>query len=166
MLHDAIEKNERFLRFCGKTAHTMSFIIILFAFLAIAIPVSMTGLAHSNKSMLTNLTQPTFIFGYIKFLFVILFLLGIEQFIKCLIDIDCNPNWILRFGDKLIYLYALYIFVFTIYYNFKTAAALDFGTLLTSITIVFAIMKSLLWVGLGLVLKITVPIIQDSKTTI
>ncbi|MFA6186726.1 MAG: hypothetical protein WC770_05880 [Phycisphaerae bacterium] len=166
MLHNVIEKNERFLRFCCKVAHTISFVVILIAFLQIAYPLSAVLWAGSPKNMAANLLQTTSILGYIKFLFLIFLFLGIEQFIRCLIDIDFKPNWILRYGDKIIYLYALYLFVTPIYYCGSFTSTHNASIAIVVIAAIFAFIKSILWIGIGKVLKIIVPIIQESKTTI
>jgi hypothetical protein len=162
MLHNVIEKNERFLRFCCKVAHTISFVVILIAFLQIAVPL-WTG---SPKKEATNLLQTTSILGHIKFLFLIFLFLGIEQFIRCLIDIDFKPNWILIYGDKIIYLYALYVFVTPIYHCGVFTSTHNASAAIVVIAAIFAFIKSILWIGIGKVLKIIVPIVQESKTTI
>jgi hypothetical protein len=167
MLHDIIEKNERFLRFCSRVAHTVGFFLILITFLTIAFPLSAVLWAGSPKNIATNLLLTSFVIRFIRILFLIFLFLGIEQFIRCLIDIDFKPNWILRFGDKIIYMYAVFIFVTPIHaytqmpelHNIPHSAVI-------ALAAIFTFVKIILWVGFGLVLKRLVPIIQESKTII
>jgi len=165
MLPNFIDKNERFLRLCCKVARFFG--LLLIAFVALNL-ISMPLLG-------TNFLQfiqfaPTAI---LRFVFPAFLLLGIEQLIKCLIVSDFKPNWILRFGDKIIYIYASFLlinFVYSFMYTHKIiySSGYDIYFVLKTLipSAIFTFIKILIWIGIGLVLKRILPIIQESKTLI
>ena len=126
MLNNAIEKNKRYLRFCSYVAQISGLLLLLLGFISIVM-------------MLWNFCQPDrfpkhdvafackMISPYIfRHIFPGLFLLGINQLIKYLIDINFKPNWILKFSDKIIYLYvALRIINFIFFSIYQTEYLTD-----------------------------------------
>ena len=166
MLNKAIEKNERFLRLCSNIARFFGLLLIAFVvIMLISIPlVGRLGDGYIVQFL------PRIILGFV---FPAFLLLGIEQLIKCLIVPDFKPNWILKFGDKFIYTYTIFLFINFVYSSIYTHImfypsgyniSLVFQTLILSGT--FTFIKIMIWIGIGMLLKRIVPIIQESKTLV
>jgi hypothetical protein len=163
MLNKAIEKNERFLRVCGKIAKFTGLLLVVFTVYQIVGGIFMVF--QSNLP----LEYDSFLYlRMYKWIFTILLLLGINQLIKGLLETDFRPNWILKFADKIIYIYAFCLFITFTYItilewpdqNYK------FKWLTTMFFTISMLIKILLWIGLGQVVKRILPIIQESKTLV
>jgi len=98
--------------------------------------------------------------------------LGLAQFVRYLCENNYEPGWILRHGDKVLYLYAAVLIIghvawsfiqFTVYRNFSMHD-LRVGYLLAGL------LPSLAWavilVGMGQVLRRMLPMIEESKTLV
>ncbi|MFC1677709.1 hypothetical protein ACFL3G_11700 [Planctomycetota bacterium] len=167
MLDNAIEKNERFLRFCGQIAHFSGLILLFFVFSTLAyslLPLFSDSPEHHVKNLYLVIPR------IIKLAFTALLLRGISQFVKCLFEINFKPNWILRFADKIIYLYAIFLLVSLILAALYKTSTIEISAHHYFVTLIlpamFRIVKILLWIGVGLVSKRIVPIIQESKTLV
>lgn len=153
-MNEFIEKNEKFLRLVCNIARFLG-LFLIGSLVLVLIPIILLD----NKGISHFLNFPSTFLGLI---FSGIMLLGIEQLIRCLIDLNFKPNWILRFSDKVIYTYTAFLFVngaYTIYvFGHNIRFVLPF-TIFTSI-------KILIWIGIALFLKRIVPIIQESKTLV
>jgi hypothetical protein len=163
MLNETIEKNERFLRVCSSVAKFTG--VLLLVFIAIQIGGTIFLFFENGRRVFANNVLCTF--GY-TWAFTALLLLGIDQLIKCLIETDFKPNWILRFADKIIYFYICclcinFAYRVTISWTDQNAGndwvSMTFGT-------VSMLIKVLLWIGFGQVMRRIIPIIQESKTLV
>ena len=170
MLNNAIEKNKRYLRFCSYVAQFSGLLLLLLGFISI---ILMTWNLCKPDRFLNHdvILVYKFISPHLfRMIFPGLFLLGINQLIKYLININFKPNWILRFSDKIIYLYvALYIINFIFFSIYQTEAIVAnqphyLATLIPSA--IFTSVKALLWVGMAQVLRRIVPIIEESKALV
>ena len=171
MLTETIEKNEQFLRVCGKVAKFTGLLLLVFIAIQIggAIYLFFENVRHlsANNSLYTHGYKWAFTAGY-KWAFTALLLLGINQLIKCLIETDFRPNWILRYSDKIIYLYAFCLSISFTYNmimqwsNESTAhlwLSMTFGTVSILIRIV-------LWISFGQVMRRIFPMIKESRTLV
>jgi len=172
-MNEFIEKNERFLRLCCNVARFSGLFLIAFAAF-ILIPILWLGVfcdgsfvAHSTEIIQT---LPRVV---LRIVFPAFLLLGIEQLIRCLIDINFKPNWILRFGDKIIYLYAIILlinFIYTTMYINKmiypSTHNISYVLSIFLPSAIFTFFKILLWICIGLVLRRIVPIIEESKALV
>jgi len=167
-----INKNERFLRICCNVARFFG--LLLLAFVAfILIPITLLGLLGNGSFALNSIKFEPFIRAILGLIFPAFFLLGIEQLIKCLIVSDFKSNWILRYADKIIYMYAGFLiinFVYSSMYTRKMIHASGYDVSFVSKTLILSsiitFIKILVWIGIALLLKKIVPIIQESKTLI
>jgi hypothetical protein len=159
-MHTFIDENERFLRLCCSVSRFLG--LLLLAYVAVSPPLAifLYGWSASNFSGIVKIIP--------MFLFPCLLLLGIDQLIKCLIVSDFKPNWILRFGDKVIYIYACYLFINFVYSYMYIYSGKDssFGLDTLMISAIFIFIRILIWIGIGALLKRIVPIIQESKTLV
>ena len=108
--------------------------------------------------------------------------LGIAQFIRYLFESEYKPGYILRYGDKILYLFAFLLIVGVVWqhliisgnvmqrdiflimnnigHNFKTTLPAMLASL------VLTIPKVLILVGLAQVVKRFLPVIEESKTLV
>lgn len=118
MLKEAIEKNEPYLRFCSSVAQFSGSLLLLLGFISIVMMLwnfCQPGRFPKHDVALVYKVISPFIFRQV---FLGLFLLGISKLIKCLIDINFKPNWILKFSDKIIYLYVVLLIInFIFFFN-------------------------------------------------
>jgi hypothetical protein len=170
MLNKAIEKNERFLRVCCKFADAAALLLIIFTLIQIsgAIYLVWEG-GHFSK-------YNSFAYLYIyKFIFAIILLHGISELIKYLIETDYKLHWILRFADKIIYLYTFCFFIAFVYsfiakhiitVNWPDPTQAGNMWLMIPVITLTMLIKVILWIGAGQVVKRILPIIQESKTLV
>ena len=98
-------------------------------------------------------------------------LLGLAQFVRYLYESEYQPGWILRHGDKILYVYALGLIIGPIlHYLFQTKIFGYTGTvdlfLFLSGALVPAIARTLIFVGMAQILKRMVPMVEESKTLV
>jgi len=171
MSNNAIEKNKRYLRFCSYVAQFSGLLLLLLGFISLVL----TLWNFYPTDRLPKHDVAAFVYKFIspfilRLIFPGLFLLGINQLIKCLIDINFKPNWILKFSDKIIYLYVVLLiinFIFFLIYPTGAIIASPHHYLTTWIpSAIFTSVKVLLWIGMAQVLRRIVPIIEESKTLV
>jgi hypothetical protein len=170
MLNNAIEKNKRYLRFCSYVAQISGLLLLLFGFISLVL--MLWNFYPADRIPEYDIV---FVCKYIsqyifRCIFPGLFLLGINQMIKYLIDINFQPNWILKFSDKIIYLYVAFLiisFIFFSIYQKETIVANQHHFLATWIpSAIFTSVKVLLWVGMAQILRRIVPIIEEHKSLV
>ncbi|MHC4087397.1 MAG: hypothetical protein ACYSU3_17330 [Planctomycetota bacterium] len=108
--------------------------------------------------------------------------LGIAQFIRYLFESEYKPGHILRYGDKILYLFAFLIMVGVIWQHLIISGnvmQLDIFLIMNNIglyfkgmilpmlaSLVIAVPKVLILVGLAQVVKRIMPVIEESKTLV
>ena len=173
MVLDAVRRNELYLRLTGRAAQFLG-LFLLFAILAAALLLlsGVVWVSLPTKYFAKVLFQQRYILYVFQAVFSALFLLGISQFINCLIEVDFRPKWILRNGDKLIYVYICFFLISSIFSLVKTKNWLDNAGHDTSFfmvlmaMVIFAIIRMFIWIAFALILKKILPIIQESKTRV
>ena len=170
-MNDFIEKNERFLRLCCNVTRFFGLLLLFFAgIIGIGIPLSgwLWGGWSTDECTKFLPLAPQLI---VSIVFPAIFLLGIEQFMRCLVKVSFKPSWILRFGDKIIYLCVILIFMNLIHRLVLIKSSLhafsQWTYLQTAVIMAIPIfVKMLLLVVLGVVLRRIMPIIEESKTLV
>ena len=163
MLNNVIEKNKQFLRVCSKVAKLTGLFLLVFTVIQIAGAIFLI-FQHGRP-----LEYDSFLYLRVyKWAFTALLLLGINQLIKCLIETEFKPNWILRHSDIIIYIYAFCLFITFTYNMIMEWPNQNYGhPWLTMIFfIVSMLIKMLLWVSFGQVMQRIVPIIEESRTLV
>jgi hypothetical protein len=108
--------------------------------------------------------------------------LGIAQFIRYLFESEYKPGHILRYGDKILYLFAFLLMVGVVWQHLIISGnvmQLDIFLIMNNIglyfkgmilpmlaSLVIAVPKVLILVGLAQVVKRIMPVIEESKTLI
>jgi hypothetical protein len=172
MVHDPAKRNEQYLRFSGQVAQFLGlfFLVVIFA----GALLLLSGVLWDNlpTKHFTKVLDRRSILHIVQAVFSALFLLGVSQFIKCLIEVDFKPKWILRNGNKLIYVYVCFFLISSISSLVSTKNTLDSLGHDTSYFMVlmpmgiFAIVTMVLWIAFAFILKRILPIIQESKTRV
>ena len=101
--------------------------------------------------------------------------LGIAQLIQYLFDSESKPGFVLRHGNKFLYIYVVIIFIamavrnvyaikHLLYADISNAQFLFFATSITSV-ILFAA-KALVIIGVAQFLKRLLPVIEEHKTLV
>lgn len=149
-------------RFCGLLAlFGTGVLVALFIVMKMAMGESM--LERSLDQLVTTVPAIAF-YGFLALIFA--------EFITYLLAGEGEPKWILRHGSKVIYAYVLYFIAATIHAALHTPATAgpertDFhGVFLLSLLIVSTGVKTLIFIGIGIVLQKVVPIIRESKTLV
>ena len=94
--------------------------------------------------------------------------LGIAQFIRYLFESEYKPGYILRNGDKILYLYAFLLLAGGVWQHL-ILNMMSIGItrmLLMLASMVLTVPKVLILVGLAQVVKRIMPVIEESKTLI
>lgn len=117
-----------------------------------------------------------FIYASVSFVFEFvmpgLIALLLAQLVRYMLESDYKPSWILRCGDKILYVYAALLIVqnILIYYALPSRVGLlgngPGHLLLVQPLIVPLATKILILVGLGQILRRIIPVIEESKTLV
>jgi len=171
-MNEFIEKNRRLLHFYCETLRTIGSVILILVFLggfatAIFALLSEFGYWHTPKSFNMNMIArlPSFLGGIVFWIGII----GLAQFIKYLFERNYKPGWILRHGNKILYLYAATLVVEAIIrFCFLTVIrnASDFPIHFYLLHWLPDVSKGLILVGLGQILRRLMPVIEESKTLV
>ena len=97
MLNNAIEKNKRYLRFCSYVAQISGLLLLLLGFISIV--MMLWTFCQPNRLPEHYVVYKLISRSVFRLIFPGLFLLGINQLIKSLFDINFRPNWILKFSE-------------------------------------------------------------------
>ena len=163
-----IEQNKRLLKVCCTTARIYGWLLLSFGLLATA--------GHSF-ALMSRISKWDLFYDYLESVpwNVIggvasgVLALGIGQFIRFVTVNDCRPGWILRNASQLIYVYAVFVGAFII---IMSVMAFGHWENLSEIAIrllgrmIYVAGKILLLIGVALVLKRIMPVIEESKTLV
>ena len=169
MVHDAVKRNEQYLRFSGQVAQFLGLFLLFYFFMVVVFLLTGVVWDNSPTKYYTKALEQGAILSMGKVVFSALFLLGINQFIKYLVDVDFKPNWIFRNSNTLIYLYVCFLLVSSISSLVNTKNMLnksghDISFMSLILTGIFTIVTIVLWIAFAFILKRILPIIQESKT--
>ncbi|HEG43689.1 MAG TPA: hypothetical protein ENH94_06545 [Phycisphaerales bacterium] len=171
-MNQFIEKNERFLRVCSNVAKFFGlFLIASVACILIPVYLLLTSIGGGSPD-LDFLKCTMMILGIVSaFIFPGILLIGIEKFIKTLIVDGYKPTRILRYGDKIMYSYAIFLLInfvihfMTMHDKFSSNTHSGFSFIYWH-SAISTFIKILIWIGIAQIFKRVVPIIQESKTLV
>ena len=172
-MNDSNEKNRRLLRFCCTNLRSIGlllFILGLVGGIALAIFKIVSEFGYwqisENYKIVVSLI-PLSVFNVIFYGLAILLLV---QFIRFLVEEDYKQGWILRNGDKLFYLYALYIILSVVVTYATILGSFPFSSTRGIFTIVVSLLsitiRVIILISLGQVLRRILPVIEESKTLV
>lgn len=164
-MNEFIEKNRRLLKIYCVAAQIIGWaLLITVGIWAISI-LSGHVLLRTASAILT---EPIIIFTRIV---VGLSMLGVAQFIRFLSETEYQPGWILRYLEKILYLYAAIRIVCIAYLFFYVAnlTGNSFNNYLWRYIFFTGfpdLAGPLIAVGLGQILRRIMPVIEESKTLV
>ncbi len=166
-MNEFIAKNKRLLKFYYIAALIMGWILIVLTTVKTAGIINLWRISRYTVVITSIALQ--LVFGQI---ILGILLLAVAQFIRFLTSHSYEPGRLLRYIDKLIYLYAIgkVAQMIFLYIRLETQAE-NAGSHFSvwgsfSIYAVPAIAWVLILVGLGLILKRSIPVIEESKTLV
>jgi hypothetical protein len=120
-------------------------------------------------------TSENFIYASVSFVFEFvlpgLIALLLAQLVRYMLESDYKPAWILLYGDKILYVYAALLTGQNalIYYALRVGLLGEQGPghlLLAQPLVVPLVVKILILVGLGQILRRLLPVVEESKTLV
>ena len=174
-MNEFIEKNRRLLKFyctssrifgwvllCGGT---IWFLLFVLATLAVNDAAGEIGWPHTLDNFVYSTSSYIFEFvmlGLIAFL--------VAQLIRYILESEYNPGYILRFGDKILYVYAALLIVqdTSIYYLLhRELLSFSIGRFLFAQPLIVPLAaKILIVVGLGQIFRRIMNVLEESKTLV
>ena len=172
-MNEIIKKNRRLLHFYCEILRTIASVILILSFLAV---FAMTIFALLSKFGYWPATKPfnmaiiTWLPSYLKAILFWIGILGLAQFVRYLYENDYQPGWILRHGDMFFYLYALLTILGAIWVyktNYHSPSLSVRVNMISVFSIVVKVMvKVMVLVGLGRILRHLMPVIEESKALV
>ena len=175
-MNEFIEKNRQLLRFyclaarifgwvliCGGTIWFLLFVLVT---LAVSDAAGTTGWPYTSENFLY--ASVSFIFEFVLPGFIALL---VAQLIRYMLENEYTPGWILRYGDKVLYVYAAllighniltYYILHVVLFEKNSPGRL----LLVQPLVVPLAAKVLILVGLGQILRRILLVIEESKTLV
>jgi hypothetical protein len=175
-MNEFIEKNRQLLKTFSIAARVIGWVLILggsiwfllfvLCILAVSDAAGSLGWPYTNENFLY--ASSAFVFDFV---FLGLLVLIIGQLIKYTLETEYKPGWLLRFGDKILYVYALAVICRAIlrYCILHTDLLEKFGSgrlLFIQPIVVPLAAKALIIVALGMLLRRVLPVIEESKTLV
>lgn len=168
-MNEIIKKNRKLLQiYCG-VARTIGCVLLILPGIIVTVAVASGSIIQGKYRayMLYLLLER----AVLNFVLLGLILLGVAKFIRYLYESGHQPSWILRNGDKILYLYAAalvvgsvvqYFFQMTVVTNVKPLSSLPY----LIPVLLHATAKGVILVGLGHALRRVMPVIEESKTLV
>jgi hypothetical protein len=155
------ETNRRYLKACRIAIQVVGWLIAAGG--AVSTVMAWVGIAQPPglgfRLMAVFMGARTVVLGIIT--------LGLAQLIRFLLSDAAKPGWILRHGDIFLYLYAATGLLAQLAYQSVIAVHLGSQWLLPFAAYVpFSLAKALILIGLGLVLRRVIPMVEESKTLV
>lgn len=175
-MNEFIEKNRRLLRFyclaarifgwvliCGGTIWFLLFVLVT---LAVSDAAGTIGWPYTSENFLYSSVSYVF-----EFALPGLIALLVAQLIRYMLENEYTPGWILRYGDKVLYVYAALligqnVLIYYILHVVLLGKNSPGRLLLVQPLVVPLATKILILVGLGQVLRRLMHVIEESKTLV
>ena len=163
-----VEQNKRLLRVCCTTARIYGWLLLSFGLLATA--------GHSF-ALMSRIGKWDLFYDYLESVpwNVIggvasgVLALGIGQFISFVIDNDCRRGWILRNASRLLYVYAVFVGAFIVILSVMAFPNWEnWNEIIIRLLgrMVHGAGKILLLIGIALILKRIMSVIEESRTLV
>jgi hypothetical protein len=171
-----IEENRRLLRTYCVAARIIGWVLIcgggfwfllfIFCILAVSDAAGSIGWPYTDENFLY--ASSAFV---LNFIFPGLLALVLGQLIRYILETEYKASWLLRFGDKILYVYAVAVIGLTVsrYYILHADLLEKFGSgrlLFIQPIMVPLAAKVLIIIALGIVLRRVLSVIEESKTLV
>ena len=164
-MNEFIKKNRKLLKIYCITARIIGWTILVAVGVWIALILAGLGGGNQDSKGFLLRSIPSFIFAY---MLPGLITLGVAQFIRYLFEREYRPGWILRYGDKILYLYAAVQIVFDVLRHVHAVKVFTRAQVwpMAVLPMLFLAAKVLILVGLAQILRRVMPVIEESKTLV
>jgi len=167
-MNEFIEKNKGLLRFYYIAARIFGWCILLVAAIMIIAEILSGGRFIGAKGLDRLYMLEGLLFRYMLPAFLALL---VAQFIRYLYEVEHQPGWILRYGDKILYIYAVMVVLNAIwqhvYFVFLQHGDLGISKLFyVFLTVLLTGAKALILLGFAQILRRILPVIEESKTLV
>ncbi len=164
-MNEFVEENKGLLKVYCIAALIVGWLLLLGGFVWFFLFVSVSQRLESIENFLYLLSSYTF-----DFFLLGLLTLGAAQFIRYLFDREYKAGSMLRFLDKIFYIYAMFLVgnaAVRYFWYIKVVEESNFERLLFAQPLILPVItKVLILVGLGQILKRILPVIEESKTLV
>lgn len=164
-----IENNKPWLKFYCTTARIVGWAILILAGAGTIFQILVTNILYGRHAADFRhlFVKSVFYEGVLPGILV----LGIAQFIRYLFESEYKPGYILRYGDKILYLYAFLLMAGVVWHHLILSMmniGLNFTGRIPAMlaSMVLTVPKVLILVGLAQVVKRILPVIEESKTLV
>jgi len=166
-----LTENRGLLRLCGGAARfcglfglgAVGVLVALLLFLTMSGAPGTVSAGNWHVELLTKLPLIAF-YSFVALVFA--------EFISFLLAGEGEPKWLLRHGDKIIYVYVLYFIVVSIQVALQTRAGAEVPGVGSSHVFRWVFvgasvaLHALIWLGIALALRKVVSIVRESKTLV
>lgn len=162
MSTEYLEKNTRSLKVCCTVLRVAGWLLMVGGVLIFAQYLTMVDL---SSRFIRYMTLPKFVTSH---LYPGILAIGLGQFITYIFDSKYQPGWLLRRADKIVYLYAvLYLLGGLLHYFFILGVARAEPLWWPHVlTLPLLVAKIVILVGLGRLLRLVMPVIEESRTLV
>jgi len=164
-MNEFIEENKGLLKVYCIAALIVGWLLLLGGLVWFFLFISVSQRLESIENFLYLLSSYTF-----DFFLLGLLTLGTAQFIRYLFDKGYKAGSMLRFLDKIFYIYAMFLVgnaAVRYFWYIKVVEESNFERLLFAQPLILPVItKVLILVGLGQILKRILPVIEESKTLV
>lgn len=167
-MNEFIEKNKRLLEIYCIASRIIGWCILLVVAIIIIAEILSGGRFIGAKGVYWLYMLERLLFRYMLPAF---FALLVAQFIRYLYEVEHQSGWMLRYGDKLLYAYAVIVVLNAIWqhvYYFLTQQS-DLRTsklLYVFLSVLLTGARALILFGFAQILRRIMPVIEESKTLI
>jgi hypothetical protein len=168
-MNEFIKQNKKLLEFYCLAARIIGWALFLTPPALITMALLWNRLGARTDAR--QLPAPAIAWWHLGYFILGLLVLGIGQFIRHLFQTESKPGWILRHGDKILYLYA----VFTVagagsairhLFYLGREHPIEYVISLGILWLPAALAKAFVLIGLAHILRRIMPVIDESKTLV
>ncbi len=166
-----IKKNEKFLKCSFAALRFSGWFLLVFGLYC---PVISIVLLRNYKPGISEEMSITMLLIYLTLMFFGLLGIGLAQLIRYLLDSNYKPGFILRHGDKFVYVYVVLTLIAATLHFFSFVNSLrmtDFEEQLLFISLsitqtVYHVAKALILIGIAQFLKRVMPIMDEHQSLV
>ncbi|MHC4639461.1 MAG: hypothetical protein ACYTBV_18485 [Planctomycetota bacterium] len=168
-MNEFIKQNKKLLEFYCLAARIIGWALLLTPPALIAMALLWNRLGAQTDAR--QLPPPEISLPYIGYFILGLLVLAIGQFIRHLFQTESKPGWILRHGDKILYLYAAFTVlgagsIIRMMFHLGREHPIKYVISLGFLWLPPALAKALILIGLAHILRRIMPVIEESKTLV
>jgi hypothetical protein len=164
-----VAENRRFLKVCVGAARFYGLLFLFLAGIMVAMPAFL-AFSGMEADKLRHWFDLQMLWHLLTLVLGGLLALALAEFIRYVMEGEGEPRWILRHADKILFVYAVFIVVASVWTAGRATPAGSGSGASNLISAVFTVAHivgaPLILIGVGITLRKILPIIQESKTLV